>query len=419
MALRNPLEYAGLSLLLFLAGFSFFPLQKSREMIVWDSNYEEALKEARERNVPVMIAFIQDGEEANERIVNNFYTQKDFVLMTRKFINLLACRGTESDHGSIRVKQNGKWVRICKKFGSITCLEHQEVERQAFLDYMPDGFVKTPQHLFCSPDGKVLEKIIDVPLLEDFLGTMLAVLERVGRGLSREEYSQLRENFKNGEKAFRKEKYGEAIDFYNRVIGTGFKTPWVDRAKEEVKRIDALGREKLVRVKELIEGEKYLEAWKLLEAVEADFTGSAVAKEAKSEKRAFSSIPAAKEVLEKHQRECQAEELFYKGKEWEQKGKVSKAISVYQTLERKYGSTSWGKLAKERLEALGEKKEAREEEKEKEKEEKDCTSWLRLGDLFKENGRIETAREYYEKIIKNYPESSYAGEAKKRLEKLK
>lgn len=113
--------------------------------ITWTGAYDVARATAKREGKLIFVALNMDGERANDRLAEQVYRDKTLVALTADTINLVA---SVADHGK------GK----CSRFGGITCPEHQQVDIKVRSEILQAGTspVVAPQHLFLSPEGKVL-----------------------------------------------------------------------------------------------------------------------------------------------------------------------------------------------------------------------------------------------------------------------
>lgn len=113
--------------------------------IAWERDFDAALQRAQKEQKPLLVAFLQDNEVANDAMINGHYTEPDVVKLTNRFVCLAGSMGEhKGDDGS------------CSRFPGLKCAEHQAIERAARTKWLTSDLVNTPQHLFCDPKGKVL-----------------------------------------------------------------------------------------------------------------------------------------------------------------------------------------------------------------------------------------------------------------------
>ncbi len=122
-------------------------LAAATEGITWEKDYDEAFAKAKERNVPVMLAFNMDGESANQSTADQIYRDPEFVARSRDFVCLIASTSRHAAAGG-----------ICSRFGAVTCDEHLKVEIKASDEFIGKDTVIAPQHLMITPARTVVAR---------------------------------------------------------------------------------------------------------------------------------------------------------------------------------------------------------------------------------------------------------------------
>jgi HEAT repeat protein len=119
----------------------------------WAPSIEKGLEEAKERGVALMVVLNMDNERGNQGMVDNVYTDAKFLKATEKCVVAV---GSLFQHGT---KGGTGGQKLCERFGSVTCEQHQAIEkviRQDWLKRGPDDDVESPRHFFLAPDGRML-----------------------------------------------------------------------------------------------------------------------------------------------------------------------------------------------------------------------------------------------------------------------
>jgi HEAT repeat protein len=144
--------------------------------ISWVGSLDQALEEARKRNVPILAALNMDNESANNRILTTHYENPQIVALSRRMVCVI---GSVFDHGGY--DRGGGDLRPCPRFGSVTCAAHRDVEVAVRERYLRTPAAVAPQHLLISPDGKLLarrEYMLPVADLLQMMEGALRVVER-------------------------------------------------------------------------------------------------------------------------------------------------------------------------------------------------------------------------------------------------
>ncbi len=157
------------------------PASAQNQVLWWNGTWDAALKEARARNVPLLVAFVQDGEEANDRCVTGLLPDTEFVKATTHALPMIASLG---DHATRKQELNGQTLSVCARFGAIPCAAHRAIEPRA-RETLCDGPVQTPQLVVALPDGTVTGRIVDVGASSQYAKLVKAAQRKLkGRGLT-------------------------------------------------------------------------------------------------------------------------------------------------------------------------------------------------------------------------------------------
>ncbi len=116
--------------------------------IVWRPSFDEAFREAKDRGVPVLIAFNMDGESVCDSILKTHYQDPEIVALSRDMVCLIA---SAFDHG-------GTDEVPCPRFSFMSCGQHRDIEMKARQTYLKTRTAVAPQHLICFPDGRLLTR---------------------------------------------------------------------------------------------------------------------------------------------------------------------------------------------------------------------------------------------------------------------
>ncbi len=124
----------------------------------------EAQVEAKERNVPLVVCCVLEGEEASGRLQEALSEDKSFASLTEGVILLLANNG-DHEQKEIRIKDaDGKRIKksVCSAFGTDDCDAHKLHWDTVYRDYvMPDGGEwLLPDIYLIRPNGKLERRFL-------------------------------------------------------------------------------------------------------------------------------------------------------------------------------------------------------------------------------------------------------------------
>jgi tetratricopeptide (TPR) repeat protein len=118
-------------------------------LVHWQRSFDDAMKVAQERQMPVMVCVNMDGEIASEHFAGVRYRSADTAARMSKYVCVIASvyRHTPRDYD-----ETGARVP-CPRFGTVTCSEHIEAERELYAKYF-DGRRISPRHIVLDLEGK-------------------------------------------------------------------------------------------------------------------------------------------------------------------------------------------------------------------------------------------------------------------------
>lgn len=124
--------------------------------IRWEVSLKEALKKAQAENRPILVAINMDGEVANEELASRTYLDRKLVDLASKTVNLIGSAGT---HSQVLVSLgDATKKKACSRFKSVTCEEHQAVEKAVRRQYFKNSDeMVAPQHLTLKPNGQLID----------------------------------------------------------------------------------------------------------------------------------------------------------------------------------------------------------------------------------------------------------------------
>jgi len=291
------------------------------------------------------------------------------------------------------------------------------VESEIYKDYEIESF---PRLVIVDPDGKVAwsggpDKFNEV------VTTIFEVIEKTPPRMTHPEDAELcREDLATARAAIRKGEWHEAFDaarsaFERAVTGDPLKTICLDT----LDLIEALGRDKMGRVDQLLDDEKYQEAVDILRQVRRTFRGLDVSKKAKERLNALKEkYEAIGGILQDQQDEHKAAELYLEAREWVEERRFGPACVQLELILKDYDETDAAEFAERMLERMQENPAVMVYVRDH-KAARDCQSWLSQGRAYKATGRIDKARELFQRVIDNYPDTRWAQQAERELINLR
>lgn len=376
--------------------------------IHWLGDVKAALEEAKERNCPIMVAFLAE-HRGDQVVVEGLYQDKATISLTRKFVCLVACRARHDlvrDFGS-----TGRMKNVCKRFGGCSCSEHQRVERWAFMRFSKKNSIVTPQHVFLDADGRELSRIVnDLNVTaEMFHAIMLKAIERVGPGVSAADRRHMQNEVAAAEKRIAGRDYPSAISALLAVVAAAGKSQIGSRARALLERVEKAAVAELNALDTLIAAGDFAAARDLATASAQRFKGVNAAKLFQDRLQLLHGRGSGKSA--------KAARLLERAEKAFAARRYADAEAGYRKIVLRCGTTPAAARARARLEAFRNDPELA-RALAAARAEADCTTWMRTADALRANGRTSAARDYYQRIVKTYPDSRHAAAARAKLAKL-
>jgi len=396
--------------------------------IRWARDFEAAKKEASDRNVPLVIIFIQDGEAQNEQYSEELQSDKEVLKISRQAVFVIASRGSESEHKKRAVKERGVESRsVCGKFGEISCLEHQRIERQAFLQYT-SGEINTPHTFVCDPQGKVVSEEDDYIPTSVLLKMVQGAISAAGKGISEDDWVESHASFSAAEEKWKRiresrvespkgEDLPDAIRLFGELADPTRSDAIAMRARARLEEIEALGDE-LRKDAELKEERKlWAEAIGHYRTLVVQWKGTRLEKAAKAKLRELEDRPDVKEALRAGESEAAARRLLDAAEDQIRRRQHEGGIRGLLKIVSAHRNTAAGAAAQARLEELRADPEVQYAFRRLESE--DARRLLGMGENYARNGLVDQAIKAFESVIEQFPQTDEAKKAAERIAALK
>lgn len=143
--------------------------------VAWETDYDAAFVHAKERAVPILLAFNMDAEVANDDTLKQVYQDAEFIKRSKDFVCLIA---SVSSHAP----KDGGDHPVCSRFGAVTCEQHQKIDIKARAEYVGKDTAIAPQHVLISPDRFVLARKAYFASKSELLDLMTLAEKAVRRG---------------------------------------------------------------------------------------------------------------------------------------------------------------------------------------------------------------------------------------------
>jgi tetratricopeptide (TPR) repeat protein len=211
-------------------------------------------------------------------------------------------------------------------------------------------------------------------------------------------------------------KLGKAYALYQSVVQNGG-----DEAPPAQARLDAISQsadKAMADIESTLKEKKYAEATKLLVAAGGAYAGAPQGEQFKSKLEELRTDPAIKAEVEQARADAAASAEESAARTAEKLGDFKRAIAIYERYVVAYPTSAHLAQVREHLATLKSDKSIQAGIASKSVDDQ-CKSCLGMADNYIRTGYPEKARPYLQKVIDEYPGTSYAAAAKKELAEIR
>ena len=320
------------------------PKTEAAEPKTFAGKLDDARKAAKERNVPILVHVMIDGEAQNDDYREKILPDKEVLAASADIIVLLANNGTHAKKTVERLVDGQKVKKeVCSAFGTDSCALHQAVFADMFREYKDDdGALYGPQAIVLLPDGKLGTRIDTrgVPQVGEILAAIKEAVAKSGPGLSEAQLAEVKRLVDAGNASMTAHAWADATRSWNKLLAITAKSSWSAEATKGLPLCEKGLKEVLDQDLALLVPGKAAEGWSKLVAFQKECAGLPIEKEiatrlrkAEADKTIQAELAAAKLALEADQLLTEAQGFL------DQKQDKKAERSVRRLLGKKYANT--------------------------------------------------------------------------------
>ncbi len=317
------------------------------QSVPWFSGtFEEALAEAKERNVPLLVGFNQDGEDANEAILEALYNEKGFVKIVARCVPVIA---SIHEHAPVKVGNEQR----CSRFPAVTCAQHRRLETKAREKCWGAEAVSTPSHVVLAPDGTEAARLLDLVAAGDIESAFSAVRKKHGIGIGATEAASARVAEKAIKAAVTAGNVSLALEQQKQLEKAVTGTPWAARAEASSAAIAKLIAADLDKARGLVSSGSHAEALRAITAKAVLLKDRPEVAEWRKLEAEVLKTPAGRTAKAGLEKEARLQPAFDKARAFEARREYAKAAAEYLRVVRDAPRTALAAAASERMRAFG------------------------------------------------------------------
>ena len=152
------------------------PPGRSPIHIVFEGNFEDALRRAKRLGRPIVVAVHKPSVKYSRRMLDEVYTSPFVRPLMREFVCIAACSEAVApiDEGPRKGKSS--------TFKTVTVAEHQACAKEVASRYLGDEADSAPQHLFLDSAGHLIERVRGYKDADDFRVVLEKILDKADPG---------------------------------------------------------------------------------------------------------------------------------------------------------------------------------------------------------------------------------------------
>lgn len=308
----------------------------------FQGSLEAAQELALERNTPLVLVIVQEGEEANERFRDGLLFSDEFVeAMADSLLVLVNDGAHEMIEKRIEVDGRRQTIRVCEAYHTPNCEEHRRNWDAVARAYSENGLVRTPQVVIARPNAEVHRRVHDVPPngVAPYVAALQEVQRAAGPSLTREQVIAVRNLLPRARTASADADWLSAHALWGEILTHARGGVYAEEARPALER--ALGglRELLSSTLARMEEGEVREGYELLLELVPALEGTELEREASRTLRNVERRREWKDVIDTVKREREAMELLDEVEAHVQAGDRTKALRPLRKLMRRFEGT--------------------------------------------------------------------------------
>lgn len=204
--------------------------------VPWRGTLTDARAAAKERNVPILIHIILEGEDQNDEYRDKILPEPELRKRSVHALVIVSNRGQhEKKRVDVVVDGEKTQTEVCAVFPMFaTCQQHQAAWDEIYLEYREEnGDMKCPQTVVLTPDGKHSGRIntSSVPEPGEIGALLVEAIAKAGPGLTEEQLALVKKTLEEGRRAASSQSWTLAWRAWSGVLAITQKSPYADEAR--------------------------------------------------------------------------------------------------------------------------------------------------------------------------------------------
>ena len=317
----------------------------------WLGDFDAAVATARDRNTPLVVFAILEGEMTSDRVRDEIFKGSSFNAAAAPTVVLLVNDGDHPPKKIEEERKDGETIerQVCSVYGVPTCADHRRSWKRVYQEYNQKGDMKVPALLAVLPDGTKHGDLRDEIQLDEAVRLVNTARKRTGKPLTVAELREVKGKLESGTSFAKAKLWHESWRSYARVLEITEAPRYAGRAQAGVEAalagMQADIDQALARM-----GKGEVEAgYGKLVGLREPYAGTPLEKALKSAIRKAELNKEWKDAIKAYKRVQEAEKIWTEVQVALGDGKQKAAERLARNLLRRFADTPAGKRAAERF----------------------------------------------------------------------
>ncbi len=318
----------------------------------WLGKLADAKARAKERNVPVLVHVILEGEEDNDRYRDTILADADLLKRSADAIVIVANNGTHARKTVEETIDDEKVSReVCSVYPAFAlCSQHQAAWEEIYRDFHEEnGDLKCPQTIVLLPDGQLSGGIntSTVPPATEIVALIVEAQKKAGPGLTEEELATVLRGLEEGRNLTAAKAWPAAWKAWGTVLALTQKGPYAEEAgKEQPKALEGMRAEFERLCAGLVPGTA-AKAYQDLAAYALELAGTPLEKDAAQELKKAENNKAIRDEIKAWKLSQEADAILREARDAFDAGDTKKGErAVRKLLHKRFAETPAAEMAR-------------------------------------------------------------------------
>lgn len=303
----------------------------------WKGKLADAKVSAKERNVPILVHVILEGEEQNDEYRDKILVDPDLLKRSAGALVIVSNHGLH-ERKKIDVVVDGEKTQkeVCSVYPLFdTCAQHGAAWDEIYLDFREEnGDLKCPQTIVLTPDGAESGRIntSNVPEPSEISAMLVEAIAKAGPGMTEDQLALVKKSLEEGRVAQKDERWVDAWRAWSTVLGVTQKSPYADEARAAEPKALAGMQKELERIAALLVPGTAAKGYEQMTKLQADVAGTPLEKDVVARLKKADADKAIQPELKAWRLSVEADALLREANGLTDTGEAKKAEKIVRKL---------------------------------------------------------------------------------------